>query len=547
MNGISGLPGIEALFRDHKRLASKLTSDELRAIRDYIEERIRQEQADINFRLYALQNDFDVTVRKSSETISDLYQEVNEKKEVIEHYKKSDEAISTVHKQREQRWEKKQELLVTEIEKLEGEATRSKTRLQHAEKDLEEKSNDIKTLEEKLEEANKAVETVEEAKLVLTERDETKKEVLKLKMEIDKRDRLVQHHERNIAALKNEIEEFNREKKMNEMKVTSVQDELRKQMKEVAEKCKKLSEIQFQLQMEKRQTEKLQKQLKQATEDVRNYKHMLESARPPLNANDPVVITMRKDLDIMDIRIRSLDIGVRLRMDEVKRVEDRSEDLKEDERLAHQMRSEIYHQGDTFLELTATELVKHLEFRQRMLQEELKYARDWEQPKRDADTLRSEIKAFMKQAAICKVTDLGERAAKQLQKIDLIMRGVSDTTKMPRIYRVSERSNADQRQKQKPASKPAFLSASTPIGAFDNSSLKTTSKRNRKRPEVNKVSTFRHPSLENHTDDSKIHYIDTVELDLSRVTPSIMSRRESQSDRMTMKSVSSTTIPAIYK
>jgi hypothetical protein len=236
-------------------------------------------------------------------------------------------------------------------------------------------------------------------------------------------------------------------------------------------------------------------------------------------------------------------------MDEVKRVEDRLEDLKEDEKLVHQMRSEIYHQGDTFLELTATELVKHLEFRQRRLHEELKYARDWEQPKRDADILRSEIKAFMKQAAICKVTDLGERAAKQLQKIDLIMRGVSDTTtKMPRVYRVSERSNADQRQKLRQTSKPAFLTSSTPISSFDSSSNKPTLRRNRKRPEGNKViNTFKHPSLENHTDDSKIQYIDTVDLDLSRMTPSSVSRRGDQSDRMTMKSVSSTTIPPIYK
>ena len=256
---------------------------------------------------------------------------------------------------------------------------------------------------------------------------------------------------------------------------------------------------------------------------------------------------MRKDLDIMDIRIRSLDIGVRLRMDEVKRVEDRLEDLKEDERLAHQMRSEIYHQGDTFLELTATELVKHLDFRQRRLLEELKYARDWDQPKRDADILRSEIKAFMKQAAVCKVTDLGERAAKQLQKIDLIMRGVSDTTKMPRIYRVSERTNTDHRQKLRQTSKPAFLTSSTPVSSFDTSSMKASTKRNRKRPDGTKISTFRHPSLENHTDDSKIQYIDTVDLDLSRMTPSSTSRRGDQSDRMTMKSVSSTTVPPIYK
>jgi chromosome segregation ATPase len=256
-----------------------LTSDELRAIRDYIEERIREEHAEISFRLYALQNDFDVTVRKSSDTITDLYQELNEKKDLIEHYKNSDETITKVHKQKEQRWEKKQELLVSEIEKLGDETARTKTRLNNAEKELEEKSNQIETLEENLIEANKVVATVDEAKQVLSEYEENKKDILKLKMEIDKRDRLVQTHERTINALKNEVEELKREKKINDLKVTSVQDELRKQMKEVGEKCNQLSETQFKLQVERRHTEKIQIQLRQATEDVQNYKRMIESAR----------------------------------------------------------------------------------------------------------------------------------------------------------------------------------------------------------------------------------------------------------------------------
>lgn len=220
-----------------------------------------------------------MTVRRSSETITDLYQELNDKKEIIKHYQNSDEAISTVHKQKAERWDKKQELLVTEIEKLEGEATRLNMRLRHAEQKLEEESKEMSTLEEKLGIASKAVETVEEAKVALKENEDNKKEILRQKMEVDKRDRLVQHHERNTNALKNEIVEFNKDKKYNDMKVTSMQEELRKQVKEVAEKCKALSELQFQLQMEKRQAEKLQKQLKQATEDVRNYKHMLESSR----------------------------------------------------------------------------------------------------------------------------------------------------------------------------------------------------------------------------------------------------------------------------
>ncbi|KAL4224235.1 hypothetical protein ACF0H5_017688 [Mactra antiquata] len=551
MNVMDGLPGFEGLLRDHKRLASKLTSDELRAIRNYIEERLRQEQADINFRLYALQNDYDVTVRKSSETISDLYQELAEKKDIIKHYQTSDEAISVVHKQKEERWDRKQELLLSEIEKLDGESNNTKTKLRETENKLEEKTNDFKKLEEKLEVANKKAETVEEAKKVLNERDETEKEMYRLKMDLDKRDKLIHNNEKTIASLKVQIEEFSREKEFNEMKVNSMQTELRKHMSEISKKCKDLSELQFQLQMEKRQTENLQKELRQATEDVQNYKRMLESTRPPVDSKAPIAITVRKDLDIMDIRIRSLDISVRLRMDEIKRIEDRLEDTKNEERLTKQIKSEIFHQGDTFLELTVTELIKHLDFKNKRLVDELKYARDWDHPRRDADVLRAEISALMKQAAICKITELSERAARQLQKIDLIMRGVSDTTKIPRIYKVSERSSSDRREYKtpRPSTKPTFVAASTPINGFDASARNITP-RMRKRFSMAKNTTRGNRSFgqsfhDNHTDDSKLQYIDTVELDLSQVTPSHTQPRGSQSDRMTIKSISTTGIPAI--
>lgn len=221
---------ISAVLRDHKRLAAKLTSDELRAIRDYVEERLRHEQADINFRLYALRNDYDVTVRRSSETISDLYQELNEKKEIIKHYQGTDQNISTVIKQKEQRWERKQELLLTEIEKLEGEATRANTRLQYVESDLEQKCKDVKELEEKLEEANKTNEVIAEAKSVLRERDETKNEVLKVKMEVDKRDRHIQVLEKTIAELRKTIDDFDKGRKFSDLKVSAMQEELRRQV-----------------------------------------------------------------------------------------------------------------------------------------------------------------------------------------------------------------------------------------------------------------------------------------------------------------------------
>lgn len=254
----------------------------------------------------------------------------------------------------------------------------------------------------------------------------------------------------------------------------------------------------------------------------------------------------------MDIRIRSLESSVRLRLDESKKLAGRLEDVKNEQTLVGQIKAEVFNTGNTYLELAISDLLKQVDFRHKRLKEEFKYAQDWESITRDADVLRSEVTALMKQAAICKMADLSNRAAKQQQKIDLIMRSKTDTVKMPRIYKVSDRRNSDNRnvKKQKQtntAHRPAFLTSSTPISAFDSSSFSGQSSYGpRKRVGLNRTQSYhQRPVLENHTDDTKLQYIDTVELELSGVTPVNSSRPGNQTDRMTLKSVSTGTIPAL--
>ena len=219
-----------ALFREHKRLSYKLTVDELHGIRDFIEERLNQEQYNLYFRLASLQNDFDITLRKSSEAITGLQLELNEKNEVLKHYKTSDENIINVHRQREGRWEKKQELLLSEIEKSDDECSRTKARLQVVEQDLERKCKENAELEEKIAAAQSAVETVDKAKQVIEDRDKKTQDILKMKLEIDKRDRAIKLLEGEVRNLKHEIEMFKKEKELNDMKISTMQKELRKQV-----------------------------------------------------------------------------------------------------------------------------------------------------------------------------------------------------------------------------------------------------------------------------------------------------------------------------
>ena len=205
--------------------------DELRAIRDYIDERLNHEQYNLYFRLASLQNDFDITLRKSSEAITGLQLELNEKNEVLKHYKNSDENIINVHRQREGRWEKKQELLLTEVEKLDDECSRLKARLELVEKDLERKCKEVTELETKVDEAKEAVKAVNEAKHVLEQRDRTTQDILKMKLEIDKRDRVIKTLEDEQRNLNQEIERFKKGKEMNDVKIQSMQKELRKQVR----------------------------------------------------------------------------------------------------------------------------------------------------------------------------------------------------------------------------------------------------------------------------------------------------------------------------
>lgn len=219
-----------ALFREHKRLSYKLTIDELHAIRDFIDERLNQEQYNLYYRLASLQNDLDITLRKSSEAITGLQLELNEKNEILKHYKNSDENIINVHRQREGRWEKKQELLMSEIEKLDDECNRTKARLQLVETELEKKCKENTDMVEKVERAKMAVQRMDEAKQVLEQRDKTTEAVLKLKLEIDKRDRIIKTLEGDVRNLRQEIQQFKKEKEFNDVKISGMQKELRKQV-----------------------------------------------------------------------------------------------------------------------------------------------------------------------------------------------------------------------------------------------------------------------------------------------------------------------------
>ena len=116
------------------------------------------------------------------------------------------------------------------MEKLDDEVTKTKARLQQVEEELAKKCRENLDMADKIEKATEAVRTVDEAKQVLEERDATTQDILKMKLEIDKRDRFIKTLEGEIRNLKHEIENFKKEKAFNDVKISSMQKELRKQV-----------------------------------------------------------------------------------------------------------------------------------------------------------------------------------------------------------------------------------------------------------------------------------------------------------------------------
>ena len=121
-------------------------------------------------------------------------------------------------------------MLLAEVEKLDDECTKTKARLQEVEEELAKKCQENKDMNDKIEKAEEAVRTVDEARKVLKERDAAMQDILKMKLEIDKRDRVIKTLEGDIRNLKHEIELFKKEKAFNDVKISSMQNELRKQV-----------------------------------------------------------------------------------------------------------------------------------------------------------------------------------------------------------------------------------------------------------------------------------------------------------------------------
>ncbi|KAL5016092.1 hypothetical protein ScPMuIL_005681 [Solemya velum] len=148
---MNDLPGIEVLFRENRRLANKLTQDELKSLRRYIEDVVSYEHGEMAFKLTALRTEYNADMRKHSDTIEALQQELQDKDTLIKHFSKSDENLAMVHKKRGERLEQIQTVLVNDIETATVKCRTLSEQLVDVKSDIEKKAQIIQEQNMRLE------------------------------------------------------------------------------------------------------------------------------------------------------------------------------------------------------------------------------------------------------------------------------------------------------------------------------------------------------------------------------------------------------------
>ncbi|KAL3857514.1 hypothetical protein ACJMK2_012176 [Sinanodonta woodiana] len=400
-----------ALFREQKRLANKLTYDELRALKEFVKNRVFQDTADLYYKLQSLQSDYDVQLRNSSETIANLRKELEQKQKILDQYKSSDDNILKIQKQREERWDKKQKQLEADIDKYKDMSLKLQARMRDLEKSLHEKEALLDEAERKVAELEKKAAVVDEAKEVLTERDKFQDEILRLKLEVDKRDRYLKTAEKELLNAREEREQILKERRLGDVKVTAMKNELEKQVAEVAEKCKQLTESEYELQDEKRQVAELQRELK-------DIKAELLKPEPP--RTPPGEALMRKELEVYETKIVLLELKTKADKEERTRLENEVEIVQEMFGIALDLKDKLYVHGETKVEKVILKMCEKLEAKDKQCEMNLRefIERDDNYIRKEAVTVRAELLAIRKQTELIKMTELAKKATKLLNRLE---------------------------------------------------------------------------------------------------------------------------------
>lgn len=441
------------VFREHKRLAYKLTKDEMKAIQKYIEDRVLQEQNDILFKTNYMQSEYEANIRQMKEKVSILENELDFKSQMLSQYRMSDNNLASVHKQREERLEQRQSQLLVDLGMNQDTIKELKVKIERLMYETQEKEKVISEQSQHVEELKERLEQYQENESALFQNEQLAQEMLRVKLEMDGKDRTIsklQHEKQNVQREKAEIERKVRDA---EKRLENMRAELERQIQICSTKQENLLRLQIQLDNERKnkQGEPIvngthnNNNLKNGVVEYRQVRFQNGSpADTPRNViqngyreiNKPVMEkreenheelirerneTLRKELLFIESRVKLLEEKISMYRNQSREMNEESGEISENANKVGQLYEKIYVHGNTIVEKLLQDLQESMNSRkvkiETSINDLLKQAPGV--VSRDVCDIRADAISLKKQAEQAKVNDVFVRSTRLLARLEV--------------------------------------------------------------------------------------------------------------------------------
>ena len=420
---MNGLPGIEVLFRENKRLANKLTKDELRSLKTYINDRLIQENQQLIFEYTALQSSHNASLGELRQTVETLQKELSFKNEIIHNYKSSDENLSSVYKKRGDRLEKRHSVLLEDHEANRETVKLFELRANNLQNELEDYQQKVEEQAKVIEDSEEAIKRLQESQDNVINSEKLAKDLLKVKIAGDDKEREFQRLKRQNEELSQQIETYKTKCSSVQQKMEKMQEDFQNQTKDFRSKCESVAHLQYQIDLEKKKTSDLQKELHVLQEDIgisRNNQSEPNSIRSNRDFSSYKAESMRSQIQFLEGRVKLIEERLSLYRtsvrDATKEVGTISKDCKRLEQLVDRL---VVHES-TEIEKMLLELRESTETRRCVLEEFINdvYKQAPAIIARDAVEIRVDVATLKKQAEVGKLNDIIMRCSRLFPRIE---------------------------------------------------------------------------------------------------------------------------------
>lgn len=420
---MNGLPGIEVLFRENKRLANKLTKDELRSLKTYINDRLIQENQQLIFEYTALQSSHNASLGELRQTVETLQKELSFKNEIIHNYKSSDDNLSSVYKKRGDRLEKRHSVLLEDHEANRETVKLFELRANNLQNELEDYQQKVEEQAKVIEDSEEAIKRLQESQDNVINSEKLAKDLLKVKIAGDDKEREFQRLKRQNEELSQQIETYKTKCSSVQQKMEKMQEDFQNQTKDFRSKCESVAQLQYQIDLEKKKTSDLQKELHVLQEDIgisRNNQSEPNSIRSNRDFSSYKAESMRSQIQFLEGRVKLIEERLSLYRtsvrDATKEVGTISKDCKRLEQLVDRL---VVHES-TEIEKMLLELRESTETRRCVLEEFIDdvYKQAPAIISRDAVEIRVDVATLKKQAEVGKLNDIIMRCSRLFPRIE---------------------------------------------------------------------------------------------------------------------------------